>query len=63
MALIDLILDQYERSVKWKGEATGNASFRVEEEHYDIVGKEALILEAKNLEKEQLLRIRWIKGY
>ncbi|MDF2942342.1 MAG: hypothetical protein K0S01_1200 [Herbinix sp.] len=63
MALIDLILDQYERSSKWKGDLSGNASFRVEEEHYKLLGKSTLIQEAKKLEEEQLIRIRWVKGY
>jgi len=63
MTLIDLILDQYERSSKWKGDLSGNASFRVEEEHYQLLGKRTLVQEAKKLEEKQLLRIRWVKGY
>lgn len=64
MTLIDLILDQYERSEKGKkGDMSGNASFRVEEEHRDSIGKAALVQEAKELEREQLLKIRWVRGY
>jgi hypothetical protein len=63
MTLIDLIIDQYERSSKWRGDLLGHASFRVEEQHYKLIGKSILILEAKELEREHLLRIRWVKGY
>jgi hypothetical protein len=63
MTLIDLILDQYERSSKWKGDLSGNASFRVEEDHYELIPKNILVQEAKKLEGEKLLRIRWVKGY
>ncbi len=63
MTLIDYILDQYERSTKWKGDFSGNSSFRIEEKHYKGLGKKALIQEAMRLETEQLLKIRWVKGY
>ncbi|WP_313134863.1 Wadjet anti-phage system protein JetD domain-containing protein [Anaerocolumna sp.] len=63
MKLLDLIIDQYERSSKWNNETSGNASFRIEEKHYKIVGKATLIDEAKELECSELLKIRWVKGY
>lgn len=61
--LIDLILDQYERSTRWQGDFSGNASFRVEEKHYQSLGKKTLIEEALSLEAARLLKIRWVKGY
>jgi hypothetical protein len=45
MKLLDLIIDQYERSSKWNNEISSNASFRIEEKHYKIVGKGTLIEE------------------
>lgn len=63
MTLIDLILDQYERSAKWNGDFTGNASLRIEEKHYKLAGRAELVQEAKELEEEGLLKIRWVKGY
>jgi len=63
MKLIDLILDQYERSSKWNNVITGNSSLRIEEKHYRQVGKDALIQQAKELEAKQLLKIVWIRGY
>lgn len=61
--LSDLIIDQFERGTRWKGKLTGKASFRIEEEYYDFIEKKELILEAMQLEKEQLLKIRWVNGY
>lgn len=63
MKLIDLIIDQYERSSKWNNETSGNSSFRIEEKHYKQIGKDALIQQAKDLEAEHLLKIIWIRGY
>lgn len=64
MKLLELIIDKYERSDKGKiGDFTGNVSLRIEEKHYKQVGKDNLILEAKELEEAHLLRIHWIKGY
>lgn len=63
MKLLDFIIEQYERSSKWDNETSGNASFRIEEKHYKIIGKSALIEEAKELENSDLLKIRWVKGY
>jgi hypothetical protein len=63
MTLNDLILEQYERSSKWRGDTVGNASYRIEEKHYALIGKETLIKEAKILEQEQLIKIKWVKGY
>lgn len=63
MKLLDFIIDQYERSSKWNNGTSGNASFRIEEKHYKIAGKNTLISEAKDLENTGLLKIRWVKGY
>lgn len=63
MTLIDLIIDQYERSSKWNNITSGNASFRIEEKHYKQLGKIELVSQANELEKEGLLKIRWVKGY
>lgn len=63
MMLVDLIIEQYERSSKWNNDRKGNSSFRIEEKHYRLLGKELLINEAKELEKQGLIKIRWVKGY
>lgn len=63
MTLIDLMIDQYERSSKWNRDFTGNTSFRIEEKHYKSIGKNSLLQEAKKLEEDRLLKIRWVKGY
>ena len=63
MKLLDFIIDQYERGSKWNNDTIGNASFRVEEKHYETIGKTTLISEAKELENSGLLKIRWVKGY
>jgi len=63
MTLIDCILNQFERSSKWKGDFSGSASLRIEEENYKSIGKNTLIQEAISLEEEQLLKICWVKGY
>jgi len=64
MTLTDLILNRYERSEKGrKGDTNGNASFRIEEQHYSLVEKSRLIEEAMELEVEHLLKIHWVKGY
>lgn len=64
MTLIELILNQYERSDKGKkGDLSGNSSFRVEEKHYKLLGKSTLVQEALVLEKASLLKIHWVDGY
>lgn len=63
MKLIDLIINQYERSSKWNNVTLGNASLRIEVKYYGQVGRDALIQQAKELELEHLLKIVWIKGY
>lgn len=62
--LIDLIIDQYERSEKlWNNITSGNSSFRVEEKHFKKVERSALINQAKELEKQKLIKIKWVSGY
>lgn len=63
MELIDYIIDQYEGSTKWNNDTAGNSSFRIQERHYVAIGKSSLIKQAKELEKENLLKIIWVKGY
>lgn len=63
MTLIDVIIDQYERSAKWNNDILGNTSLRIEEKHYKDLGKNQLINGAKELEEKELLKIKWVKGY
>lgn len=63
MTLIDLILNRYENSIKWNGDFNGMAGLRIEEKHYKDVDKHKLIMQAKVLEGEKLIKITWVKGY
>lgn len=58
--LLHHILDQFEASAKWNQDFTGNKSFRIEEKHYKAITRAALIHEARTLEQENLIQIKWV---
>ena len=60
--LLDLIIDQYERSSKWNNEITGNSSYRINEQDYKELGHQELINQVRQLEELGLIKIEWIKG-
>jgi hypothetical protein len=49
--LIDLIVDQYERSEKWNNKKLGNSSYSIKEK--DLKNIKILIDQAKELEKQK----------
>lgn len=61
--LLNRIIKKYEGSSKdWRGDAAGNRSFLIQQEDYDAFGKECLIQEAKELEQQGLIRVKWFNN-
>lgn len=59
--LLEKIIKVIEKSsVDWKGNVEGNRSIRIQQADYNACGKERIILEAKELEKQGLIRIKWL---
>ncbi len=61
--LIDLIIDQYERTQKWNNVIAGNSSYRINEKDYEELGREYIISQARELEERGLVKIVWVKGF
>ena len=60
--LVNSIIDQYESHSKWNNEISGNASYRINENDYKEIGRQNLIDQAVQLEKQGLLKIKWVSG-
>jgi len=54
------MIDHYEGNTKWNNEVTGNSSYRINEKDYAEIGRENLISQAKMLEEQGLLKIKWV---
>jgi len=62
-SLLDLIINQFEKSKKWTNELVGNSSYRINEKDYKELGRDTLIAQAQSLEEQKLLTVVWVKGY
>lgn len=63
--ILDWILKKYEgRTTKsdWRQEKTGNKSIKIQQEHYDAVGKTELLSEIRELEEQGLVRVTYFSG-
>lgn len=60
--LVNSIIDQYENHSKWNNEILGNESYRINENDYEEVGRQNIIDQAVQLEKQGLLKIKWVSG-
>lgn len=63
--ILDWILKKYEgRTTKsdWRQEKTGNKSLKIQQEHFDAVGKTELLSEIRELEEQGLIRVKCFSG-
>lgn len=61
MYIVEKILDKCEKSsVDWQKGSKGNRTIKVLQSDYDKCGKSAFIEEAKLLENEKLINIKWL---
>ena len=60
--LVRRIVDKIEGSSKdWQEGASGNRSLKIQQEDFDRAGKSDLLQEAKELEQDGLIKIKWIE--
>ena len=60
--LVHKIIEQNEKSsVDWREGASGNRSLNIQQEDFDRAGKSDLLQEAKELERDGLIKIKWIE--
>ena len=60
--LVRRILDKIESSsVDWRENASGNRSLKIQQEDFDRAGKTELLEEARMLEQQGLVRIKWLE--
>lgn len=61
--ILERILNKFESSkTDWQEEATGNRSFRIQQELINALGKGSIIEEAKQLEQDGLWTVKWFNN-
>ena len=61
MYIVERILDKCESSsVDWRRGSTGNRTYKIHQSDYNKCGKSKLLKEAEELEKKNLIEIKWL---
>ena len=62
--LLDMILQKYEEhSSDWeKDHPVGSRNMKIQQSDYDTYGRSDLLKEARELEEQKLIKVKWMGG-